>query len=225
MAIVCLEEPDKPASLRIVAINPAAAQVSDVPTAAVGKRLDQDFPEIAQTRFPELVTEVLRTGVAKDLGEGPGVYSPDRAFTVKAFPIPPNCVGLVFEDVTERRKSEQALRETEQRYRKIFDASTVGICIFEPQTGTLLDANPRFASMIGAGAATELLGRRLESLGMWTSAGDYAALIQQLHRERSIREATVTYRTQVDQVRRALVALELIQVEGLECVLGIFWRV
>ena len=135
MAIVCLEEPDKPASLRIVAINPAAAQVSDVPTAAIGKRLDQDFPEIAKTRFPELVTEVLRTGVAKDLGEGPGVYSPDRAFTVKAFPIPPNYVGLVFEDVTERRKSEQALRETEQRYRKIFDASTVAICIFEPETG------------------------------------------------------------------------------------------
>ena len=225
MAIVCLEEPDKPASLRIVAINPAAAQVSDVPTAAIGKRLDQDFPEIAQTRFPELVTEVLRTGVARDLGEGPGVYSPDRAFTVKAFPIPPNCVGLVFEDVTERRKSEQALRETEQRYRKIFDASTVAICIFEPDTGTLLDANPRFASMIGAGTATELLGRRLESLGMWTSEDDYAALIQQLRRQRSIREATVTYRTQVDQVRRALVALELIEVEGLECVLGIFWRV
>jgi len=225
MAIVCLEEPDKPASLRIVAINPAAAQVSDVPTAAIGKRLDQDFPEIAKTRFPELVTEVLRTGVAKDLGEGPGVYSPDRAFTVKAFPIPPNYVGLVFEDVTERRKSEQALRETEQRYRKIFDASTVAICIFEPDTGTLLDANPRFASMIGAGTATELLGRRLESLGMWTSEDDYGALIQQLRRQRSIREATVTYRTQVDQVRRALVALELIEVEGLECVLGIFWRV
>src|SRR5438874_2862187 len=105
MAIVCLEEPDKPASLRIVAINPAAAQVSDVPTAALGKRLDQDFPEIAKTRFPELVVQVLRTGVAKDLGEGPGVYSPDRAFTVKAFPIPPNCVGLVFEDVKIGRAS------------------------------------------------------------------------------------------------------------------------
>ena len=101
----------------------------------------------------------------------------------------------------------------------------MAICIFEPDTGTLLDANPRFASMIGAGTATELLGRRLESLGMWTSEDDYAALIQQLRRQRSIREATVTYRTQVEQVRRALVALELIEVEGLECVLGIFWRV
>ena len=224
MAIVCLEERDNPASLRIVALNPAAANASDVPTDAIGKRVDLDFPEIAQTSFPAHVAEVLSTGLPKDLGEGPGVYSPDRAYTVKAFPIPPNCVGLVFEDVTEKRRGERALRESEQRYRMIFDASSAAICIFKPGTGALIDANPRFVEMIGLGSSAQLIGKRLDAFGMWTGEGEYAALLEQLRKERSLREATVTYRTYGGQVRRALLALELIQVEGLECVLGIFWR-
>src|SRR3954471_4550971 len=84
MAILRLEEPNNPAALRILALNPAATIASDVPTAAVGKRIDQDFPAIAQTAFPSLVAEVMRSGKAASLGEGPGTYDPARHFTVTA---------------------------------------------------------------------------------------------------------------------------------------------
>lgn len=224
MAIVHREDRENPASLRIVALNRAAKTAADVPAAA-GKRIDLDFPAVAQTSFPNQVAEVMRTGVAANLGEGPGVYDPRRTYTMTAFPIAPDCVGLLFEDITERRKQERLVRETEQRYRKIFDASTAAICIFEPESGTLLDANPRFVEMLGMGSSAQLIGKPLDSFGFWTGEGEYVALLEHLHRERSIREANVTYRTYGGQVRRALVALELIQVEGLECILGIFWRV
>jgi PAS domain S-box-containing protein len=225
MAILRLEDPRNPATLRIVALNPAAPIVSDVPTAAVGKRIDQDYPAIAQTPFPAQIAEVMRTGQAANLGEGPGTYDPSRHFTLTAFPIPPDCVGLLFEDITERRKEQRLARESELRYRKIFDASTAAICLFESRTGTLIDANPRFVEMIGLGASSQLIGKRLESFGMWAGEGEYAKVLEQLRKEHSIREANVTYRTFGGQVRRALVALELFEVEGLECILGIFWRV
>jgi len=224
MAIVCLEDAALPASLRIVAFNPAAAQHSNVPTAAAGKRIDIDYPEIAATEFPALVNEVLRSGEARDLGEGPSVYAPDRIVRVKAFPIPPDCVGLVFEDVTDARHSERTLRETEERYRKIFEASSAAICVFDAGSGALLDGNPRFVDMLGLGSAAQLIGKPLETFGMWTGDGEYAALLAQLERERSIREAVVTFRTFGGQVRRSLVALELIEIEGRARVLGLFWR-
>ena len=226
MAILRLEEAANPASLRILALNPAARAASDVPTAAVGKRIDQDFPAIAQTAFPAQLAEVMRSGTATNLGEGPGQYDPKRMFTVTAFPIPPDCVGLLFEDITERRQQQRRAHEAELRYRKIFEASSAAICIFEANRGTFIDANPRFIEMLGLGGASQLLGKQIEMFGFWTDGdGDYSAVLARLRAHHSIREVIVTFRTFGGQVRRALVALELFAAEGAEYVLGIFWRV
>lgn len=229
MAILRLEDPANPASLRILALNPAAAAASDVPTAAVGKRLDEDFPAIAKTPFPGQISEVMRSGIATNLGEGPGQYDPKRMFTVTAFPIPPDCVGLLFEDITERRKQQRRAHESELRYRMIFEASSAAICMFDAGDGTFIEANPRFVEMLGLGGPSQLLGKKLETFGFWGDGDggtdDYAALLERLRTQGSIREASVTFRTYGGQVRRALVALELFEVEAAEYILGIFWRV
>ena len=225
LAIVRMEDPQNPASLRIIALNPAATVASDVPTAAVGKRIDRDFPAIAQTTFPQQIAEVMRSGKPANLGEGPGTYDPARQFTLTAFPIPPDCVGLLFEDITERRKQQRLARESELRYRRIFEASTAAICIFEARQGMLIDANPRFVEMLGLGATSQLIGKHIESFGFWTDSDEYAALLKRLRAERSIREVAVTFRTWGGQARRALVALELFETDTAEYILGIFWRV
>jgi PAS domain S-box-containing protein len=226
MAILRLEDPADPASLRIVALNPAAQAAFDVPTAAVGKRIDEDFPAIASTPFPKQLAEVMRSGVAANLGEGPGQSDPTRLFTVTAFPIPPDCAGLLFEDITERRKQQRRAHESEVRYRKMFEASTAAICLFNARSGTFIDANPRFAALLGLGGASQLLGKKIEEFGFWSDGegGEYAALLDRLRAEHSIREVALTFRTFGGHVRRGLFSLELFEVEGAEYILGIFWR-
>src|SRR2546421_12810996 len=76
MAILPLEDPTNPASLRIIAVNPAAQVVSDVPTASVGEPLDEDFPAIVRTGFPGQLSEVMRSWLAANVGEGPRQYDP-----------------------------------------------------------------------------------------------------------------------------------------------------
>jgi len=226
MAMLRLEDPANPASLRIIGLNPAAQGASDVAAVGVGERIDEDYPAIANTPFPALLAEVIRSGVAKNLGEGPGKYDPTRLFTVTAFPIPPDCVGLLFEDITERRKQQRRAHESEVRYRKIFEASTAAICIFDANGGTFIDANPRFIELLGLGGASQLLGKKLDAFGFWTEGQEeYTALLARLRVEHSIREVFLTFRTFGGQVRRAVVALELFEVEGAEYILGIFWRV
>src|SRR5205809_3884147 len=208
MAILRLEDPANPASLRIIALNPAAQAAS------------------AKTPLPEQLAEVMRSGKPANLGEGPGQYDPTRLFTVTAFPIPPDCVGLTFEDITERRKQQRRAHESELRYRKIFEASTTAICIFDANGGTFIDANPRLIELLGLGGASQLLGKKLDAFGFWTEGREeYTALLARLRVEHSIREVSLTFRTFGGQVRRAVVALELFEVEGAEYILGIFWRV
>ncbi len=60
----------------------------------------------------------------------------------------------VNQDITERKRAERVLRESEERYRSLFDHSKDAILLTRPD-GSILDANP---------AACEMFGRSLEEL-------------------------------------------------------------
>ena len=55
----------------------------------------------------------------------------------------------VYEDVTERKLAEDALRQSEERFRLVFEKAPIGIMHYD-QTGTVTDCNEKFAEIIGA---------------------------------------------------------------------------
>ena len=55
----------------------------------------------------------------------------------------------VIQDITEMKKAEISLRESEQRYREIFNATSEAIFISEADTGKLLDVNDAMLTMYG----------------------------------------------------------------------------
>ena len=57
-------------------------------------------------------------------------------------------IVLNFRNVTERFKVQEALRQSEVRFRAIFEAAALGIAISEPD-GLLLKANPALQKMLG----------------------------------------------------------------------------
>lgn len=54
----------------------------------------------------------------------------------------------VTRDMTERRRKEEELRQSEQRYRRLFEESQEGIAITTPE-GEIVDANPAALRMLG----------------------------------------------------------------------------
>lgn len=107
-----LERVDDAGSLRLVASNPAAAQATGVPIAdVIGKTITEAFPRAVPNGIAEQFAEVARSGAPKDLGEI--VYSDARVregvYAVYAFPLPGDCVGVAFENITKRRLEQAAI--------------------------------------------------------------------------------------------------------------------
>jgi len=69
----------------------------------------------------------------------------------------------MYEDITERRRAEQAQREAEERFRSLFENATEGI--FQTTTdGRYLSVNPALARMCGFASPAEMISM-VEDLG------------------------------------------------------------
>ncbi|MFI5143091.1 MAG: PAS domain S-box protein, partial [Thermoanaerobaculales bacterium] len=71
---------------------------------------------------------------------------------------------VVVRDITERKRAEEALQESEERYRSLFEQSPIGIYRTTPD-GRILLANPALLQMLGYASMDELSTRNLEETG------------------------------------------------------------
>jgi rsbT co-antagonist protein RsbR len=116
-----LEQLDDPRSLVAVAGNPAAARLAGLELRDhVGQKYTEIFPDFTDNGLLEIYAEVVRTGQSRNLGE----LSFDSGgqtslFTIEAFPLPNQCIAITFENVTERKRAEEALRQTMLQEEKI----------------------------------------------------------------------------------------------------------
>ena len=78
------------------------------------------------------------------------VYYPptDKYFLVSGFDMQDNLFAVLRVDLTEHRKTEEHLRESQELYKAIFENSQEAIFLTVPD-GTILDANPAAEKMLG----------------------------------------------------------------------------
>ena len=89
----------------------------------------------------------------------------------------------VLEDITERKKYERALTDSEERYRMLFNSVNDGVLLYEIDEnglpGKLLEVNSRFCSMTGY-SREELMEMRPTDLSDPDLAVDDARVVQEL---------------------------------------------
>jgi formate hydrogenlyase transcriptional activator len=71
---------------------------------------------------------------------------------------------LAIEDITERKKTEEALKVSETRYRRLFETARDGILILDAETGQISDVNPFLVEMLGY-SYEAFLGKKLWEIG------------------------------------------------------------
>ena len=76
-------------------------------------------------------------------------------------------VMAVLEDVTQRRQAEDALRESEEFYKNLFNNNHAVMLLIDPETADIVDANPAACSYYGY-SEKELKGKKITDINMLT---------------------------------------------------------
>jgi len=121
----------------------------------------------------------------------------------------------------ERRRAETALRESEQRFEKVFQASPVGITISTLAEGRYLDVNAAFLRMIGR-TRDEVIGRTSFDISFWRDPADRTRVMERLARGGGVaHELELTVQAKDGAIRHVLVALEQVDFSGVPCIVAL----
>ena len=86
---------------------------------------------------------------------------------------------LAIEDITERKRSEELLKESEERFRRLFETANDGILLLEKNELKIRYANPAITAMLDYPIA-ECIGKDLKDIGFTQNMGTSKGLMQVL---------------------------------------------
>jgi PAS domain S-box-containing protein len=89
-------------------------------------------------------------------------------------------------DITERGKAARALRNSELRYRRLFETAQDAILIVNADSRRIIDANPYVINLLGY-SLEELIGKELWQIGLFRDIEESKAAFDRLQRDGYIR--------------------------------------
>jgi PAS domain S-box-containing protein len=138
------DDPGDSGSLRLVYANPASALATGVAIdEIIGRPLREGFPGMAETSLSGIFLEIALGGDARELGEIDFGNRPEptQVFSVRAFPLSNQSVGVSFTDFTSLRESEQQVVQTLESMSDAFFTldSQWRFTYMNPQSETILE--------------------------------------------------------------------------------------
>lgn len=175
----------EPSDFRFVEANPAFVVQSGIAD-VLGRTLREVVPAEAD-EWIRIYDAVLTSGTASRFEHE--LVTMSRSLELYAFRVDDESrrsVGVLFKDVTNRKHADGLLRDSEERYRRLFESAKDGILVLDFATGVIIDANPYMTELIGY-SATELAGKELWQIGLFADKAASEAAVQQLREQGYIR--------------------------------------
>jgi PAS domain S-box-containing protein len=149
-------------------------------------------------RFPVLITpSVIRDGAGE-----------------------PVCAFAIIRDISERRRAERELRQSEEKFAAAFHASPDLISITRLSDGKLLEVNEAYSRLLGYTRA-ESIGKTTSGLSLWVDLADRATLVASLEESGQISDFETTLRRKDGRLLTCVCSAQTLEFGGETCFLAV----
>jgi PAS domain S-box-containing protein len=123
-------------------------------------------------------------------------------------------------DISERRQAEERLRQSEEKFSRLFRLSPDTIILVNAETGRLMDVNDSFVQLSGF-ARSEALARSLLELGIYHEPAQRERFYAALERDGTVRNFEIDIRCKDGSVTPCAVSGQLMMIDGTPHVLAV----
>lgn len=126
-----------------------------------------------------------------------------------------NIIGALSsgEDITERKKAEEALRMSEEKYSTVFQTSPYSITITSSADSKILDVNDAFTSISGY-SREEALQNSIVGLNLWTNTEDREFVISSLKKNKSVNSHEFIFQRKDGTLMTGLYSAQMLFLDG-----------
>ncbi|KJS33078.1 MAG: hypothetical protein VR64_04000 [Desulfatitalea sp. BRH_c12] len=122
-------------------------------------------------------------------------------------------------DITQRKRSEKKLRQSEEKFRVAFHTTPSVMGISTLQDGRYLEINKAFETTLGY-SRDEVIGRTSNELGIWTQQEQRQKLAKQLVDQGFLRDIETVLRTKSGALKTFIFSADVIMFQGVSCIMS-----
>ena len=126
-------------------------------------------------------------------------------------------------DISQAKLAENTIKQSEEQFKKIFQANPIASCIATLKEGKFLAANAAYYKLSGF-KPDEIIGHRSIDLGFLTT-NKRKKLVAKLKKGKSLRQENGELITKSGEIRTTLEFFELINFDGQDCILSMFYDI
>jgi PAS domain S-box-containing protein len=125
----------------------------------------------------------------------------------------PYRVYTVFSDITERKQAEEALRQSEERFRTAFFTSPDAVNISRISDGVFVDVNDGFTQITGY-SRDFIIGKSTLEINLWDDLKDRQRLIDGLRAHGAVSNLEAKFRFKDDVIHTCLMSARVLMLSG-----------
>ncbi|MFP4101970.1 PAS domain S-box protein [Coleofasciculus sp.] len=141
-------------------------------------------------------------------------------FTASIAPLPNNSVIWVARNITDRKRTQVALYQSEEKFARAFRSSPSAMTITRLSDGCHIDVNDSFCQFTGY-SAPEIIGRTALDLNLWVNQKDRNQMLKAISNKGIIRNYEFEFRTKSGDIRTALLSAEKITLDEQTCLIAV----